>query len=50
MLEPVAVRLGMVPPKQALWFAAVGAGGIVLTTTDVVPWGPVHPKLVAETE
>jgi len=50
ILLPAAVRSGIVLPKQALLFEAVGAIGIVFTTTEVVPSGPVHPNIVADTE
>jgi hypothetical protein len=50
MFVPAAVRLGIVLPKQALLFAAAGAGGIAFTVTEVVPAGPVHPRVVAVTE
>ena len=45
-----AVRLIVEPTQRGLLLDAVGAAGIALTTTVVVPAGPVHPATVAVTE
>ena len=44
------VRFNVVPEQTGLLLPAVGADGGGLTTTTVVPAGPVHPATVMVTE
>lgn len=46
----LAVKLKVAPIQSGLLLVAVGAAGIEFTVTDVVPFGPVHPFSVADTE
>jgi len=47
---PVAVIFGILPPKQAFWFAAAGKVGMAFTVTVVVPAVPAQPLTIADTE
>jgi len=44
------VRLSVAPSQSGPLLVAVGARGIGLTVTDVVPAAPVHPLTVTVTE
>jgi hypothetical protein len=46
----LAIRFNVCPAHIAELDPAVGAAGIGLTVTDVVPAGPVQPFTVAVTE
>ena len=46
----LAVRVNVEPAHKGLLLPAVGATGLGLTTTTVVPAGPGHPATVAVTE
>ena len=46
----LAVKFNVEPTQIGLLLPAVGAAGIGLTTTIVVPAGPGHPATVTVTE